>query len=327
MVRALYHPVWLVAVVAGVLWWMRRSVDRRQVALVTLVPLVVVGGWMVKNEVRFDSPALSSWTGMNLLRSTLPAVDPARVDELVAAGELDPVAAVGFFRSLAEYQPATGPCTADLADGPALGRRDRVVPDRYRTSPFDGASVPNFNDRCFLDVYAAAGGAARTLIRREPAAWLEARAWSANNWFEAETASPADSSALWPALTSGVRRRLLDVPHPGLPRSWRDHGLWAHATRLSLVIALASVSVVVAAIAATGRRFRRGTAAGATAVAAIVTASILAWTCAAGVVFELGEQSRFRNATDPVVLAVGGWILLAGFERRRHDRRVPDSSA
>ncbi|MEO6570536.1 MAG: hypothetical protein ABIO83_03225, partial [Ilumatobacteraceae bacterium] len=92
MIRALYHPIWLLVVVVGLLWWMRRSLDRRQVALVTMAPLLVVGGWMLKNEVRFASPALSSWTGMNLLRSTLPAVDPERVDELIAEGRVDPVA-------------------------------------------------------------------------------------------------------------------------------------------------------------------------------------------------------------------------------------------
>ena len=48
-----------------------------------------------------------------------------------------------------------------------------------------------------------------------------------------------------------------------------------------------------------------------------IASAAVAWTAFAGIVFELGEQGRFRSATDPLVLALGGWILLEWADRAR----------
>ncbi|HEV7763168.1 MAG TPA: hypothetical protein VGO78_29350, partial [Acidimicrobiales bacterium] len=64
LTRSLLHPVWVLALL-GVLWLVR-SVDRRQIAASLAVPLVLIGGWMLKNEIVFGTPTLTSWLGFNM---------------------------------------------------------------------------------------------------------------------------------------------------------------------------------------------------------------------------------------------------------------------
>ena len=45
----------------------------------------------------------------------------------------------------------------------------------------------------------------------------------------------------------------------------------------------------------------------------VIVTSIVAWNSLAGVVFELGEQERFRAATDPILLAAAAWIAWERF--------------
>ena len=64
LTRSLYHPIWLVVVVGATLVVARRHLDRRQVAAAIAVPLVLIGGWMLKNQALYGRPTLSSWVGM-----------------------------------------------------------------------------------------------------------------------------------------------------------------------------------------------------------------------------------------------------------------------
>ncbi len=50
MIRTVYHPLWLTGLLALFAWRWRGAVTRRGLATTALVPLVIVGGWMVKNE-------------------------------------------------------------------------------------------------------------------------------------------------------------------------------------------------------------------------------------------------------------------------------------
>src|SRR5829696_4923857 len=69
--RALFSPLWLLGLFA-ILVVARRPVDtRRAVVLAMGLPLLVVAGLMVKNQVLFDTPLLSSWGGWNLQRVTI----------------------------------------------------------------------------------------------------------------------------------------------------------------------------------------------------------------------------------------------------------------
>jgi hypothetical protein len=99
--RSLYHLVWLLAVIALVTYL--RGVDRRRVLLASLVPLLLVVGLYAKNLVLFGVPATSSWTGMNLVQTTVGALSPEETIELIESGRLSRFAAIGIFEPLERY--------------------------------------------------------------------------------------------------------------------------------------------------------------------------------------------------------------------------------
>ncbi|WP_040495443.1 hypothetical protein [Ilumatobacter nonamiensis] len=323
MTRTLYHPAWLLSVLLVIGWQWREQLDRRRILMLTAVPLLVVGGWTAKNQVSFDEPALSSWTGMNLLRSTAPVVGPDRIAELRDEGVVSDVAATGFFRFYDEYAAWNPTCDVDAAAHPALAEETRDIPDSVRTGGvFDAPTTANYNYRCYLAVYDQAGSDALALMVNEPGAWFTGRVWALNNWYQTPSASTGDTSPLWRPMEQISRVMLLSVGHPGLPDDWDDDSLWVHRGPWSITIVATTVALLLATIRvlfgghATEHHERRRT------TTLSVASMIVIWTTVVGIVAELGEQERFRAVTDPIVIALGGLVLLDAFRTRRVRRRV-----
>jgi hypothetical protein len=302
MTRALYHPVWVAATVGVLAWGWRSHVDRRRTLAALAIPIVAIGGWMAKNQVEFQHATLSSWTGMNLLRSVEPAIDPDRIVALRADGTISGVAAAGHFRFYDDYVGAVPPCRVEPGTDPVLAEPYRSIPPDQR-GPLDGATTANFNFECYLAVYDLAGDDARALIRAEPGAWLRARAWSVNNWLAVPSPPPELDDPLWRGEHWLTRIALVAVPHPGLPHGWQGHQPWVSAQPLSLTLLACAAAVGFETL-----RRRRSVMA--------VAALALGWTMLGGLVFELGEQARFRSATDPLVLALGVWTIWNALAHR-----------
>jgi hypothetical protein len=340
MTRALYHPVWLIATCGVLIWAARHRVDRRVLMGAAAIPVIVVGGWIVKNELVFDRPTLSSWGGMNLLRSVEPAIAPDRVVELNDEGRVSGVAVAGHFQTYGDYAPYVPACSPDEGDHAVLAEPYRAIPPGMREDD-DTTQAVNFNYVCYLEVYDRAGADARVLIRAEPGAWLRARAWAANNWFEVLPVTESEHSPLWTVETALTRVLLLGAPHPGLPASWEEHALWVHENPLSLTL-MALTGVLLAETALLNLRKAGSDPAGGSRsalrcfvrgrsdeprrrLALTVASGAVLWTMFAGIVFELGEQGRFRSASDPLVLALGGWIVVEWVARRRRSRPAIDT--
>ena len=148
MTRTVFHPAWL-ALLLLVSWWVvRRSVDTRTIVLTVAMPLILVGGWMVKNEVMFDRPTLSSWFGMNLQRAVAPLATDEQLGSWAAAGGISEITAAhpSGFVSYSAYEPLIGECvpkgdhaaTNDLTrDGPlAISQLQcRLLPAGLRHCP------------------------------------------------------------------------------------------------------------------------------------------------------------------------------------------------
>ncbi|HWJ98524.1 MAG TPA: hypothetical protein VNQ33_10220, partial [Acidimicrobiales bacterium] len=69
MMRSLFHPAFALVVV-GVAVVARRA-SWRQVTAGLAIPIVLAGGWMLKNEVLFGTPTMSSWLGFNVQRGVV----------------------------------------------------------------------------------------------------------------------------------------------------------------------------------------------------------------------------------------------------------------
>jgi hypothetical protein len=312
LTRSLYHPLWAVVLVGLVGWAWRDSLPWKRIAAAVLVPVLLAGAWMAKNEVMFGRPTLSSWFGMNLQRAVIPVLPLAEKQALYDAGKISDIAMVGPFGNYDLYRPFVEPCTPAHSH-PALTKelRDNEV------------VIPNLNFECFLPVYDQAGEDALTVIREYPGTWLKGREWSARVWF-ATNQLPDESRSFayrWISRTYQVLR--LDLPGDISTSDWGTpiYGNLTVRSRFSLTMLNLTLFAFGYGIWQSWRivRRRRGESTAdlvRTLVLAVVGATAL-WTFVVGVVGELGEQARFRTMTDPLVIAIGLTELL---------RRLPRAS-
>lgn len=325
MTRALYHPAWWLVTILVVIVTCRRLVSRNSMVVALALVLIPTCGWSIKNQVMFGSPSLSSWTGMNLLRATVPAVPLEDLERLHNEGNLSAVALQPSFADYAAYVHSVPPCES-AGEHSVLSSPTRRVPDEWQTGLFKVSVVPNYNFVCYLAVYRQAGHDAWVLFRAEPTAWLRARGWAINNWFR-EPPSPPDAremSVLWPAVDRLTDVALLRVPEPRPPQSWSANWPWVSDRPWSVVLVGGSAAVTISSLRGVG--WRRVGGAGtppnpprdklSQSSAFRMTGWILAWTALAGIFAELGEQHRFRAVTDPLTLSLGG-LALCRFAARR----------
>ncbi len=182
-------------------------------------------------------------------------------------------------------------------------------------SPFDGSemSVPNYNYRCFVDVFDQAGRDARSLIMARPRIWLHARVASFRAWFTdyPSTSSPADR---WMALGASASVPILRVDTSG----WNSRFYASLVNRpLSIAPIVAFVALIVW-LARSLRRWRVRRSIDRVDLLGVLVAFLYLFTCAVSVLFELGEQARFRTGVDPIIYAA----LAIRTVRWRSDRRA-----
>ena len=103
LTRAVYHPVWLLGVLVFVVVTCRH-LPTRSLALIVVVPLLAVGAVVVKNEALVGSPSVTSWSGMNALRSVQFAFPAAELEQLERNGVISPVATVRPFSDFDAYE-------------------------------------------------------------------------------------------------------------------------------------------------------------------------------------------------------------------------------
>ena len=307
MTRSLYHPVWAVIIVVFGLWLLRRRIDRRTIIAVLAIPIVVIGGWMAKNQYLYGEPTLSSWFGMNLQRAVIPVLPKDDLDHLYATGEVSQIAMIGPFGRYDLYADTMPPCE------PKHDHRSVTEPMR-RTDELS----PNFNYECFLPIFAQAGDDAWTVIREYPGAWLKGRMWSLRTTF-AVSLNPRDSeSFVMRGLDTVYSVGRLDMGGVLSTSGWGTpiYGQLEAPVDFGLVLIPMYGSVIVlGAWSVIKRLLRRGL--GPLDPVLAVAAFTVAFTILVGAVAELGEQARFRTMTDPIVTVV----VIALVVRRQSQAR------
>jgi hypothetical protein len=129
LTRALLHPLWLVAVIGFVVVAVRPRTGWRAIAAAVAIPLVLIGGWIVKNQVLFDEPTMSSILGSNLARGVIAPMPRHAVDALIRDGSITPAARVRAIRALAaavraghlDFAGDRAACRAALLALPGIG--------------------------------------------------------------------------------------------------------------------------------------------------------------------------------------------------------------
>ncbi|MDP9463613.1 MAG: hypothetical protein M3P52_03230 [Actinomycetota bacterium] len=320
MTRTVFHPVWLVLLLASSWWCVRRSVDRGTVAWTLAIPLVLIGGWMVKNAAVFDRPTLSSWFGMNLQRAVVPVASDDQLATWAAAGGISEITAAyptGFV-SFSNYEPYVGECITHHRH-PATADVTRLGPD----------ALPNFNSECYLPIYDLAGEDAWWVITRHPSLFLEGRWWALRAWVMEAPPPLLHTSQLYDALRPVYRIGQLGMPLslPSIRLGALPFGAFSVPQHLSLLQAAATLLVISAGVRAVWRRLRHCISSPWIHVE-VVAALIVGWNLGVGVLFELGEQFRFRATTDPITMSIGLWLAwrLIGHVRLR-GATLPESNS
>ena len=318
LTRTIFHPVWLVLLLVPTWFALRRSLDHRAIALTVAIPLMLVGGWMLKNEAMFDRPTLSSWFGMNLQRAVVPIATDEQLSSWAAAGEISEITAAfpNGFVSFSGYEPYIGECVPRHTH-PAVADTTRGGPD----------GPPNFNSECFLPLYDLAGHDAWRVITRHPSLYLEGRWWGVRAWIAEAPPPLLPTSALYDALRPVYRIVELAVPStiPSVRWGGLPYGAFANPTRFFLLQAATTLLVVLAGVRSAWRWSRRRPSSPWTLVQ-VVAALIVGWNFVVGVLFELGEQFRFRATTDPITLSIGLWLAWRVIGHLRRERAtLPES--
>jgi hypothetical protein len=308
LLRSFMHPLVFVAILAIALVLRRPPAFTRGVVLALAIPLVLVGGTMLKNQVLFGSPDLSTWLGYNAKRV---AVDPLP-DDLEAKLRADGVINAPLFPP---------DCQMSRPDVPVLAQKFKA-----------GIEPPTYNENweCLIDWRNDMTSDAIATAKHEPgwmvkSAFGSAEIWTAPSTFYWEGHQNKDN---FHGLDTVYRRVVeLDVPwSPPLdpkPPAWAAVYLRPDGNDHFSITAVVSTLLVIAggiAAALTWRRRRSP------ARAALLMGSFLV-TLATTINFVLGhdENNRLRFMVEPLTLvlaagAVGAFIRWWRASRARQEQ-------
>ncbi len=266
--RSLYHPLFLLLAV-GVATLIVTPSDRSRSLARAAAPVTVILLLALKNSWLFGFFGTSSWSGNGLHRMMTETLDRPTIERMVQSGELSPISLEWEFSPPEKYLEILGPDEGDRGV-PAL---DMTGKTRAREN-----SV-NYNHWVYPIASREYAAGARRMLRRYPTAYLRSLAWTARRFVD-----PVTEDSFLKPNRFWIR---------GLAERWERFERGA-LYRSVLAIGLLGAGIV----AARPRTSRRDRMLLAFAAGAIV------WTAAIGILFEFGENNRFRYQVTALT-----WIL------------------
>jgi hypothetical protein len=302
LTRALLHPAWLIASLALLIWFARPHGSMRWLVVAFVIPVVLVGGWMLKNQVLFGDPTLSSWFGMNLGRGVVAPMPRHDTNTLISEGRMSPAARIPPLSRYSAYAPYFGPCHSTF--------RERVL-----TAQFKRNRSSNFNAQCYLRVYSDAQRNAIHAVVNRPGVYL-GRRWGpfATHYFHdlAPGLGATRQDSILQAFEHASAPVLVTVTAHIDDRDWTTP-LFPHKkpypVRVSLALIAATLLVIGRGIVSI--RFGKRTVTPAQ-VTWIYIGLTVAYVTVISILTEFGENSRFRVLVDPILLGVLAAQLVDG---------------
>ena len=149
---SMFHLVWLLGLVIALV--LSRRADWRRVLVAAALPVLCVTFWYGKNMVQQGQFTATTWGGMNLSRLINKALTQDEFHTLCADGELSPSMACPFV-------PLSYYGAGDSSTGvPVLDQRVK------------SSGVPNFNNRCYVDISRQFLHDGLNVVRRHPRIYL-----------------------------------------------------------------------------------------------------------------------------------------------------------
>jgi hypothetical protein len=326
LTRSLLHPVWVLGILAALMVArpLPRQHARRHVAAALAIPLVLIGGWALKNEIVFGQATLSSWSGFNLQRGVVATMDRSDVEDAVADGDVSPLALQYPWGTLDVYEDVEG-VPGDFIE-PCRPEHDHAAVDVPEKDQLRGVRIANFNHECYLPLYDQASEDAVALVRRYPGRYLTSRGPALEMSFRVSYAGYDKPSTWMDALYAPLLGKL----HTSIPMDDWNLPLLPGGRDLDVLI---SLTLPIAAAFVLGRG---GLAAVRLARAGwygrhewptgevlwVLVTFTVGFVIVGGDLVEFGENSRFRTTIDPLLVALPLASLLKLLKLRSSDRHV-----
>lgn len=280
LLRSLFHPLFLL-IVAVVMVAFHPREERMRVFRFAAIPLGVVILWCVKNWFLFGFFGTSSWGGNSLHRMMTEIVPPERVESMISRGILPRLSREWEFSAPEIYLEVLGRRSEEDWHIPAL---DQTKKSQTRENPV------NYNHWIYPIASQIYLHAALRMMREEPQAYLQSIAWTAHRYLEPTT----DDLFLQPNR----------YPIRALTRRWEAF----ESNRFVIVLGMVSVLWAIGAVV-------RGRARPQERMFLAFTAGAIVWITACGILFEFGENNRFRYPAQSMTFVLAVWLLMKGWRR------------
>lgn len=320
LTRSMFHLGWLVAWAVVLVVGARQEPVRARwrVAAAAVVAVTAVAG-VYANSLRVSGQFASSTTlGISLAKITTFQLDDEARRQLVAEGELSPLALVPpasplpLYGDLVRPRPPTG---SAVLDEPAKAGADAAEPFR---SNFNNLDYVDLSERYLADAVAT--------VRRHPEAYLRGVLTAVATFFRPPSAffGVVDNQLEVAGVDRAYNVALLELSAPGEQVVAQAP---AAAHRFAPAAGPAWLVVVAYALALVGGGVWVGAAARRRRPVLVVAFlwSTIAYVFAVGNLLEVGENNRFRLYSDPLLLVLVVAALVAW--RRRRSARPASTEA
>ena len=280
LLRSLFHPLFLLVVTIVVVALAPRA-ERMRVLRLAAIPLAVVFLWAAKNWFLFGFFGTSSWGGNSLHRMMTEIVPRERIESMIQNGDLPRLSREWEFSAPEIYLEVLGRRADQDWHIPAL---DETKKTQTRENPV------NYNHWIYPIASKIYGRAALRMMREEPGAYAQSIAWTARRYLEPTT----DDLFLQPNR----------YPIRGLARRWEAVESSFFVILLGIVATAWSIATV---LRGRGRPEER-------MFLAFTVVAIL-WTAVFGILFEFGENNRFRYPAQSLTFVLVAALLREAWRR------------
>jgi hypothetical protein len=289
-----FQPIWFVVVLAFCYLCLRDRI--RQMAPIAMAIVGLIALLVVKNAIVFGVYTTSSWFGMNLARVTMPQISwDARVQDTVT-GKVSKFATIPPFQPLEIY-----PIRRVQPTGIA------VLDTRRKAN---GAG--NYNNILYIDISRHYLHDALWSLAHHPGGYMREMARTSGCYFGTYKDQESRTSS-----RLGEWNYLYDLILQPASLSWWPRHYRCGTVSLTLLMGLPAIFVLAVLRLARTEVWNSSD---------LATASMLitiAYTSAMAVMFEVGENPRFRSVVDPLFLVLFGMVIGDFYRRvlsyRNHD--------
>jgi hypothetical protein len=278
-----FQPIWFVVVIALAYFCFRQQILR------LLVPIAVIAGLiailLIKNELTFGLLTTSSWFGMNLSRMTTFELPDSKRKEEISAGQLSEFAAILPFSGLNKY-----PMEAAKPTGIPVLDLQRKANGQF-----------NLNNIIYIDICRHYLADARRTLMRHPEVYFHTIVKAIGCYL----GTVKDQDYNWRRTPQVETWNSVydEIFQPSDAWWWPRDDNRCEMISSTLMIALPAIVLLA---------FIRLVCTAVWKPVDLTLAFILvtiAYTTATAVMFEIGENPRFRSVVDPLFLILLGILM------------------